>query len=44
MNILVKYNKNMAQIVEAINEVYNVDKVNGYKVFLAGGITNCVGI
>lgn len=31
----------MAQIVEAINEVYNVDKVNGYKVFLAGGITNC---
>lgn len=31
----------MAQIVEAINEVYNIDKLTNLKVFLAGGITNC---
>lgn len=31
----------MIQIVEAINEVYNIDKTNGIKIFLAGGITNC---
>jgi hypothetical protein len=31
----------MAQIVEAINEIYNVDKVHNKKLFLAGGVTNC---
>ena len=31
----------MAQIVEAVNEVYNIGKVRGAKLFLAGGITNC---
>lgn len=31
----------MVQIVEAINEVYNIDKHQSKKVFLAGGITNC---
>jgi len=31
----------MAQIVEAINEVYNIGKVRGASLFLAGGITNC---
>jgi hypothetical protein len=32
---------NMAQIVEATNEVYNIQKLQSKKVFLAGGITNC---
>jgi hypothetical protein len=31
----------MIQFVEAINEVYNIDKIHGTNVFLAGGITNC---
>lgn len=31
----------MATIIEAPNEVYNVDIVNHYQIFLAGGITNC---
>lgn len=31
----------MAQIVEAINEVYNISKLHDKKLFLAGGITNC---
>lgn len=31
----------MAIIVEAINEVYNVNKLYWKKLFLAGGITNC---
>jgi len=32
----------MAQIVEAINEVYNINKHQSKSVFLAGGITNCI--
>jgi hypothetical protein len=31
----------MSQVVEAINEVYNIEKIHGKKLFLAGGITNC---
>lgn len=31
----------MATIIEAPNEVYNVDIVNHYRIFLAGGISNC---
>lgn len=31
----------MVQIVEAVNEIYNIDKHTSKKLFLAGGITNC---
>ncbi|HRT03411.1 MAG TPA: nucleoside 2-deoxyribosyltransferase domain-containing protein, partial [Candidatus Diapherotrites archaeon] len=31
----------MAQIVEAVNEIYNIDKSLSKKLFLAGGITSC---
>jgi phosphoribosylanthranilate isomerase len=29
----------MTQIVEAVNEIYNIDKHTSKKLFLAGGIT-----
>lgn len=29
------------KIIEAINEVYSIDKIRGTKIFLAGGISNC---
>jgi hypothetical protein len=31
----------MAQIIEAVNEVYNIPKLHDKKLFIAGGITNC---
>lgn len=29
------------KIIEAINEVYSIEKIRGTKIFLAGGISNC---